>query len=324
MKINLIIDGNYILNKNVFPLHKNNELYGGLEENLKLTFSTYKNLHHFSKIYFISDSKGYSWRKNLYPEYKGNRSKSEDIDWEFVFETYTNFKEDMPKNVHVLEKPTIEGDDWIAYTVLESNKKGYSNLIISNDYDLKQLLDFKTDPLYINIMSNEMFNREKVFLPENYNIFLNELNKVRHNTDLFNLNFNNEHYSFLQSFIESREKVVVNKVRELLSKVISGDSSDNIKSVYLKETNTGKIRGIGKKGSLNILDKYEEEFGELDLNSEDLYENLADIICEVKKESYLKLDEIKENIEFNMSLINLYELPKHIIDEMSIVRDKIK
>ncbi len=88
-----------------------------------------------------------------------------------------------------METPQIEGDDWISFLIEKSNDKGRSTLTVSNDHDIKQLLKYSIDPLCINIMSNEMQSRQRVFLPKNYQIFLNNIDKLD-NGDIFNLNDN--------------------------------------------------------------------------------------------------------------------------------------
>jgi len=324
MKINLIIDGNYILNKNVFTLHKYNVLFGELHESLEKSVNNFKSLHFFDNIFFVSDS-GTSWRKNLYSEYKAQRSKSSDIDWDFVYTAYKEFKSDLPPNITLLEETYIEGDDWISQIVLESNKEGYANVIISNDYDIKQLVRFSTSPLYINIMSNEMFNSEKVFLPKNYELFMQKLMEKSNEVDLFELSTDSETLAFFKRFIERRDPHLVDDKEVLITKIISGDKSDNIKSSYEKPTSTGKMRGIGEAGSKKIYDKYQEEFGDLDLNDEDLYDNIADLICEYKKASYQEINLIKKNLSDNMQLISLFDIPDHIKDQMDkILSNKFK
>lgn len=315
MKINLIIDGNYILNKNVFTLHKYNSLYGELHDSLTRTINNIRSAYHFDNIYFVSDS-GVSWRKNVFADYKGQRKKSDDIDWEFVYTAYNEYKEGLPKNITLLEESYIEGDDWIYKIVELSNQKGYSNLIISNDHDIKQLINFSSSPLYLNLMSNEMFNREKVFLPENYQVFMQALTESSQTNDLFNLSDDAEILRFLKRYIELREPNIVNSSESLIIKLIMGDSSDNIKSAYQSLTKTGKSRGIGKAGAKKIYDKYLEEFGAPKLDDPDLFENIADLICEVKKASYSNLHQIKNKLQDNNHLIALNQSPDHIQDEM--------
>lgn len=315
MKLNLIMDGNYLLSRLVFTLQKNNLLYGALYLSLENTISNYKKIYPYNKIYMVSDSKEKSWRKTILSEYKSTRKKDSDIDWDFVYKTYNEFKSNL-SGVKLLESPGIEGDDWISFVVNETNNNNESNMIISNDYDIKQLVSFNFDNLWINFMTNEMFNQEKVFLPKNYQIFIDKVNKLPNN-DIFNLNDNNDFINMFDKFNTKYQIVEVNPIESLISKVISGDVSDNIKSVY-QVTKNGKTRGIGNKGSLTMIESYISEFGELSLNDPDLYENIADIICEKKKLPKNTIGSIIERIDFNMKLIDLRidSLPKNISNNM--------
>jgi 5'-3' exonuclease len=159
MLLNCIIDGNYILSRLVFTLHKNNLLYGALSQSLENSILNYKKFYPFTNVYLVSDSKERSWRKELHQNYKSNRKKDSDIDWSFVYKAYDEFKQNV-KGVKLLEYPRIEGDDWIAFLVQKSNQKKQSNFIVSNDHDIKQLIGFNLENEWINFMSNEMYNQE--------------------------------------------------------------------------------------------------------------------------------------------------------------------
>jgi 5'-3' exonuclease len=318
MLLNCIIDGNYILSRLVFTLHKNNLLYGSLYQSLDRTIENYRKIYPFSNIYIVSDSKEKSWRKSLHSNYKMNRKRDSDIDWTFVYDTYSEFKKNV--NIKILESPRIEGDDWISYVVHKSNDKNISNYIVSNDYDIKQLLKYNLDKNYINLMSNQMYNQEKVFLPKNYQIFLNKVKSMSNNDDIFNLNDNSEFLSFMNKIKSNSQLYEIDNIHSLLVKLISGDNSDNIKSVY-QVVKSGKTRGIGEKGAESIYNLYVEEFGDPDISDPDLFENIADIICEKKKISKSNINLITENIKSNMKLINLDldNFPKEIINSMNEV-----
>jgi len=322
MLVDLIIDGNFILSKLVFTLHKNNLLFGALHNSLDNTIKNYRKWYPFANIYLVSDSKEKSWRKQLTSAYKATRKKDSDIDWSFVYQTYGEFKESIQPTCKVLEAPHIEGDDWISFLVEKANVEGRSTIIVSNDYDIKQIVNFGLEPLYINIMTNEMFNKEKLFLPINYQIFLNKVSKLP-NDDIFNLNDNTEFLALLDRFITKYEIVEINPVESLIIKIISGDTSDNIESVWSQVKN-GKKRGIGSKGAKGIYDTYITEFGEINLSDPDLHENIADLICEKKKLSKSKIEDIVYNIRGNFKLIDLrlHNLPTDIIDKMGEVYEQ--
>ena len=316
MICDLIIDGNYILSKNTFTLHKNNLLFGALHKSLENTVNNYRKWYPFANVYLVSDSKEKSWRKQLTTNYKATRKKDSDIDWTFVYNAYGEFKDSMKGLVKVLEAPHVEGDDWISFLVTKANNEGRSTIIVSNDYDIKQIVNYGLDPLFINIMTNEMYNKEKLFLPRNYQIFLNKVSKLP-SDDIFNLNDNTDFLLLLDRFINKYEINEINPVESLMVKIISGDTSDNIGSVWSVVKN-GKKRGIGAKGAQSIYDEYIVEFGEINLADPDLYENIADLICEKKKLSTTQIESIVENIKGNMRLIDLrlHNLPDEIINKM--------
>jgi 5'-3' exonuclease len=109
----------------------------------------------------------------------------------------------------------------------------------------------------------------------------------------------------------------IDPIESLIIKIISGDTSDNIGSVWSQIKN-GKKRGIGEKGAKGIYDNYLQEFGEINLQDPDLYENIADLICEKKKVSKTQIESIVENIKGNMKLIDLrvHNFPEEIIEKM--------
>lgn len=323
MGVDLIIDGNYILSKLVFTLHKHNLLFGGLHKALEHNITGYRKWYPFANVYLVSDSKEKSWRKKIIDEYKGTRKKDSDIDWNFVYTAYGEFKEQVKSTMKVLEAPHIEGDDWISYLTEKANEEGRSVIIVSNDYDIKQMVNYSLDPLTINLMTNEMYNKEKLFLPKNYQVFLNKLSRLP-NDDIFNLNDNVEFIGLLDNFINKYEVHEIDPMESLIIKIISGDSSDNINSVW-SVTKNGKRRGIGAAGAKTIYDEYLLEFGEVNLLDPDLHENIADLICEKKKLSKSQISPIVGNIEMNVRLIDLRisNLPQEVVSRMTKVFEEI-
>ena len=318
IKCNLIVDLNYVLMRVVFSLNKSNILYGNLTRALETAVLSYKQWFPFQNVYLVSDSKDKSWRKSIYSKYKENRKKDTDIDWEFVYNSYREFKEQISnRGFKVLETSGIEGDDWISFITETSNNTGHSNIIVSNDYDIKQLLRFDINDMYINIMSNEIFNKTKLFMPKNYSIFLNKLKKYNNN-DIFNLNDNGEFINLLGSFIEKYEVSEVNSTECLLVKMISGDTSDNIDSVWVTYGANGRKRGIGETGAESIVEKYVQEFGDPVLDDPDLIANIADLVLEKRKVNSIYTDYIINNIKLNQQLVflKLSNLPETTVNKM--------
>lgn len=326
MLCDLIIDGNYLLNRIVFTLHKNNLLFGNLNKSLHAAILKYRRIYPFVNVYLVSDSKEKSWRKKFLGQYKATRRKDSDIDWEFVFNGYNEFKDEIKtKNIKILEAPEIEGDDWISYLVRDANTSNRSSMIISNDHDIKQLISWNLNPPFINIMSNDLMIKQRVFLPKGYKVFVDGFKKITDNTDIFDLNDNSEFIKLIESFQNDNEIQEVDPMESLIIKLISGDNSDNIDSAWSVSKN-GKKRGIADRGAKTIFDQYVVTFGEPSIDDPDLAENIADLICEKKKLSRVEMDKIESNIKKNKKLIhlNVDNFPKEIIARMDQTFQNLK
>lgn len=329
MKVNLIIDSSYLLYKNVFILKKFNRVKQDLFEVLKNDLSKITNSYPFNNVYFVSDSKYSTWRKMLYKDYKV-REKDESIDWEFVFKVFDDFKDFVRtiKNIKLLELGGIEGDDFIAHIVRESNKNGYSNLIVASDRDLNQLIKFDLNKKFINIQWNYKLSDERLYLPENYQLILNEIYN-NYNHDIFELDDSLEFVNFVYDLISKNKVKTVVDEEFIFCKIIQGDISDNIPSVvYVKD---GKIdkdgRGIGKDGALTIYKLYKEIYPEpINIDSDDFAEKLSDVIIYHKKIKDANAKEIiKQNILFNkkMLILDPKYMPDNVFESMKSFFDDV-
>ena len=131
------------------------------------------------------------------------------------------------------------------------------------------------------------------------------------------MNDNNDFLLLMNRFLNRYDINEIDPIESLIIKIISGDTSDNIDSVWSQVKN-GKKRCIGEKGAKGIYDNYLQEFGEINLHDPDLYENIADLICEKKKVSKTQIESIVENIKGNMKLIDLriHNFPDEIVEKM--------
>lgn len=231
----LILDGNYLLHKNVRTLHKHNTLYGDLYKSLTMNVEKYKNLHKFDKIFIVSDSKKKSWRLQESSIYKGTREQDNTIDWKFVYQTYDQWKIDMIEKYNVVQRPHIEGDDWIAVLVRKGNILGYSSVVIASDRDMQQLVTYKIkgEKSYINIQINDHNGHEKIYVPEGWEIFLQEYDNHRSN-DIFNLDDGHSWVTFLNKMIRNYDKVEINAQEKLFCKLVQGDKGDNVMSIHCR------------------------------------------------------------------------------------------
>lgn len=304
IKLNLVLDANYLLYRSVFILHKLKTLYGDLETLMLNDYNNLVNAFPFSMVYIVSDSKK-SWRKNIYPDYKSKRKKDSDIDWDFVFDAFDSFKE-KAKNRHncmLYQIDLFEGDDIVAHIVKETNKDGYSNMIVSNDGDLHQLLEFSTSNNYINMMYNHKFKDERLYVPYNYEIFLKY---IQDNTtdDIFDMNDDIDFINYFDKITTKAKISNINKEKSYFKKIVSGDTGDNILSVVKISKET---KGIAEAGSETVYAMYKDRYpNDIDFDNDEFIENLCEILSIYKKNKDIDFKEkVTENIKFSRLLTRL-------------------
>lgn len=141
MKTRLIVDISQMLYKSLFVNIDDIKEYGaGFLRHLTLS-QLLRVVDKFKpdQVVVAFDSK--SWRYKIYPEYKGNREKSEKIDWDDVYMFFDSFKKELSEVFPfvVLKVKWAEADDIIGTLVLDQENE-WENIIISNDKDFKMLL----------------------------------------------------------------------------------------------------------------------------------------------------------------------------------------
>ena len=276
-------------------------------------------------VVFVEDS--HSWRKDLLlqQEYKGNRKKVQDnIDRNGFSTVVNNFSETlMNLGVKVSLVDRCEGDDLIAawsQTLFNDDK---SSLIFSTDKDLTQLLKCVND---VHIIQYSPVQNRLYVCPESMKVIDDMKNQVITEENLFDEIFtiSIENNPF-QTFVESTEIDIVYPEHVRFTKIVGGDTSDNIFPVYYKPpTETTRSKGLGEKTVEKIYNAFKEKLGcEFDYHiysNEDAMKILCNIIYEVAN---IKDDEFTkrmlfENIKTNTSLVSLTteSIPKDIVENM--------
>ena len=318
-RCSLIVDGNYLLYKDVFILKQSRSIYLDLPTLLKKDLDRLMKSFTFEKVYFVTDSPK-SWRKIFFKEYKGNRKRDEKMDWDFIFKTFNEFKVELSKrrNVNYLSFDGAEGDDIIAYLVNENNKKGISNVIIGSDGDLHQLIKFDINAEYINIMYNYKHSDERTYLPKNHNIFINWLENQKN--DIFDMSNDEEFLGYLDGLISRTKTKEVEPEKSLFIKIVAGDKKDNVQSCYKNNS-----RGIGEEGANTIYDIFKKlHVNDIDFDSIEFPKQLTEVIAYQKNiKDDETLNKTQENITFNIKLLRLTPgyLPKPLFEKMESVID---
>lgn len=326
MRTALIIDGNYLLHKDVFILYQMKSLHQDLQKLMRIDIEKMMKMYPFDDVYFVSDSKIGYWRKQEFSAYKSDRKSDDKIDWEWVYGEYDSlidFMSNLP-TIKQLQIDLAEGDDIIAYLVNHNNELGYSNVIVAADSDLHQLVRFDLSEEYINIAYNYKFSDERTYFPENYNVFFSEMKRNATST-LFDMNQDDEYLIFLEGLIERTKVIEIVKEELLFVKLIKGDKKDSIPSVYHKKTKTDKLMGIGEAGALSVYNLYKEIYDEpIDFDSNDFVSRATEMVLFSKNITDEKAPElIMNNIKRNRKLTILTDnyLPTSLLDTFN---NKIK
>lgn len=256
--LTLIIDGNWLLMSRLSIIAK--DYYGDTETMMKklkllLCRSIEGMVRQFSdidNIIFVAD--GGSWRDNITVpscvseyniKYKGQREKTEGIDWNVVFKEYGNFVDELHSysNITVTRHRGVEGDDWCFYWSTVLNNDGTNVIIWSADRDLTQLV--KTNDT-TGVFTITLYTRGK-------NVVLTkESNKINENTYDIGMLFGNPLKTANSSLLYKIEQKCteirrINPEMVVLDKIFRGDVSDNIFPCVKRVTKSGKEFRIAEK-----------------------------------------------------------------------------
>jgi DNA polymerase-1 len=112
------------------------------------------------------DSKGPSFRHDIFPEYKANRPPMPDelsVQLPFVKQITEGFK------IKSYEKPGLEADDLIGTAALDAEKNGYRVVLVSSDKDFMQLVSDNIlifDPVKETMMGRNDVKEKAGVFPE--------------------------------------------------------------------------------------------------------------------------------------------------------------
>lgn len=321
--MNLIFDTNYILHKNVQVLYAMDRLYVDFHKMLHNNIDRFVNMNEWDNVFIVSDSKKKSWRQtDLDDQYKGTRTKSNDIDWKWVYNEYDEFKKDISEKYYVVQRDHIEGDDWITALILKTNSLNQSNVVISSDQDLLQLLKYniKGNKSYINIQIDDKLGKERLFVPQGWQIWLKHYSENR-NDDVFNLDNSFDDINFINKVNAQFNTIEVDRYEKLFAKFVMGDKGDNVPCPYKTLTKTGKEMGIGKAGAAKVWKHYSENYEYFFNTTDDSFsKNLVKSICAVKNVelSNSRFNTVVKNVKSNIKLMELHyrNYPEWVLNDI--------
>ncbi|HRT03778.1 MAG TPA: hypothetical protein P5513_07555, partial [Candidatus Diapherotrites archaeon] len=206
-----------------------------------------------SRVIFTMDSK--SWRKDIPIEenegYKGNRKKSEFINWDNIYNIMDEFLEIIKINGFLVSKiDNAEADDLMALWKDELLHNMNQHVIfVSADEDVRQLVDFVSSPkkvfslIYNPFMMGKNSSR-KLFAPKEFKDWLNDEDDIG---DIFNRSIDIDKEDFKRILNNKVNLEEINGKEIALRKIFCGDDGDNIPSIYTWLNDKGKEVRITNK-----------------------------------------------------------------------------
>lgn len=146
----LVVDGTNLIYRNYFVHSYRNTKAGvntgGLYGTIR-SLQSYINNFNPKQVYVCFDKSEYTFRNIIYPDYKGNRKKTdiELLDQFAMLEDYCKLA-----NIPFIEIDMYEADDLIGSLCCKANSYGLNPYAVTGDRDILQLMDKGIDVLYLS------------------------------------------------------------------------------------------------------------------------------------------------------------------------------
>ena len=307
-KLTLIVDGNWLLMSRLSVL--NNRYKDELELCQELKLLMLKSMEivlrqfpSIDNIIFVSD--GGSWRNKIQVpkfleeagiEYKGNREKSDEINWELIFDEFEKFISVLSSTgITVSRENGIEGDDWCWYWSTKLNEENTNCIIWTKDKDLTQLVKTNSDNCF-----TVWWNKESGLLSENKPD--EELNF------LFNFKYDENELIFKELIKNAKNDSCINPKHIILDKIIRGDLGDNIIPILYRKSKTKQFRVASKDIPENLNIHNETEIRQYVHN----LLNSKTYLNKVEKDE----EDIVQHFIYNVKLVELNKMnyPDNILE----------
>lgn len=236
-----------------------------------------------SRVIFALDSK--SWRKGISIDenegYKGNRKKSEVINWDNIYSIMADLAEILKTNGFIVSKiDNAEADDIMALwrDELLYNQKEHV-ILISADEDVRQLVTSispssskKIFSVVYNPFTMGKNSSKKLFVPSDFPDWINDGDDIG---DIFDRSIDVDKEDFKRILNDKVNLDPISGSEIALRKIFCGDDGDNVPAIYTWLNDKGKeiritnryyekiIDYIGAKGWKDLLEKSDIIFDQL-------------------------------------------------------------
>lgn len=274
-------------------------------------------------VYTIDSS---SWRKSYHPtaEYKGNRVKTNEVNWNMIYEVHDEFAKSLEKlGVIISRVKGAEADDLIFAWSSYLNQNGQNALIISGDNDLLQLVN-KDNSSGANTVYYNKFDKDLHVFPG----FKQWVDIEEMPTDIFNLpkDIISNAKSHLKDIIKLNKMKLdeVNVNEFVFRKILVGDSGDNVPPLHttIKTDKSGKERTfkVTDTHAAAIMAEFKDD--KIYINQSHFFNDeyidqivsIAQRVIKIEK----PLEEIKERWLLNRDLMMLHKrcIPEKVLGDM--------
>lgn len=340
-KHTLLIDGNYFIYSRLFVMPKpskgkllgDEKSRGQFLRKLCIDFaSEIRKMQPFlDKVVLTIDSK--SWRKDLFPdaEYKGTRTQDDTVDWEGVYQIYDEFKSVLGKKGVIIQQVNgAEADDLLFAWSTYLNSNGKSCIVWTGDRDLIQLVDYsKATDGYTLWYYN---TKKRLIVFEGFNkMMAMPVDESSSDEDLlFNLASKTAVMEKTRADVNDWIKKNGIEIEEIncdtfiFQKILTGDKSDNIKSV-VTWSKGGRTYNISLKQADKILEQYlkeESRFAIDHMFSEAQVDKIADIVYRIIGNSSREQIKLRFNQNLDIMLLHYNTIPEAIQTQMQLAIDR--
>ena len=329
-KLTLIVDGNWLMMSRMASFIKlfdksqpeivKKNASKNLEEQMAKSIGIILNkFKEIDNVVLVAD--GGSWRKKLaIPKillseettYKGNRKQSIDIDWNYIYNSFTNlYNHCKDLGLTCSQSFDCEGDDWVWYWSRRLNESGINCIIWSSDNDLKQLVQYNKNTRTFTAWYNG----------KNYMSFSSDLYEPETDPVEFFMSPQKRFLPVFESF-KNNVNISIEYVQPfdiIVDKIFQGDSGDNIKPIVQYKWN-GRTYKMTKKEFNNIIVKFSiKTIEDIESQQDSISEYVATMINNKSKGCTVHSQDINDMITYNINLVWLNEktIPETIIMSMN-------
>ncbi len=169
----LVVDGTNLIFRNYFVHSYRNTKSGintgGLYGTLR-SLKSYINNFKPEQVFICFDKSNYTFRNEIYPEYKAGRKKT-DVELKDQFPMLKKYCELV--NIPFIERDMYEADDLIASLSCNAYNYNLNPYAVSGDRDILQLIDKGIDVLYLSnkgpiVYSEDSFTLEYKIRPSQF------------------------------------------------------------------------------------------------------------------------------------------------------------